>query len=289
MAITIPDGCWRQPTESVGVSDTGDKTFDYVVKGSYAALETLQGSLGQGDEVVSGWLAKSWNLQKGKGGSGTLTITCAADAGQTDGQSPEAKPLKELWKIHSVRNDVSVMAYCGVTPGGPLRVVVEKWLAEKDAEVANAGNYRENGEVVDVATKFPPSAELIAKMKKGVETVVRFYSVLIRQRIYAAPPPDCLDNTGYVDAPPSSAIGGLDAKKPGSLASKLDDYEWLKMQDDCDETSDGKWARTESWWGIKKDDASGDHPWDPDLYGRARWPMPYIAGQGGANNGGGGS
>lgn len=286
MAITLPDACWRQSTESVGVSDSGDKGFDFVVKGGYAELETLQGSLAQGDEVVSGWRANSWKLRKGNGGSGTLTITCVADAGNTDGQTPEAKPLKELWKIHSVRNDVSVMAYCGETPGGPLRVLVEKWLAEKNREVAEKGTFLENGAEFDMENEAPATAELIKKMKKGVESVVRFYPVLTRQRTYALPPPDCLDGTGYVDTPPDTGLL-TNAKRPGNLASKIAEYEWLKMQDDVDETADGKWARTESWWGIKKTDANDGHPWDPNLYGPNRWSMPYVAGQDGGNNGGG--
>ena len=269
MAVTapvnerIPAGCYRQPTESEGVSDSGEATFTYVLKGGYSVLHGLSASLKQGDVVVAGWFARAWD--------------CVPDAGkESDAVDAKDAPIKDVWKIHAVRNDVSVMAYCGITPGGPLRNVVEKWLRETDSETAAAGNYREKGEVVDVAETYPPSAKLIAKMMKGVESVIRFYPVITRVRTYAAPPPDCLENIGLIDDHPTSGIGGAAAKKPGSLANKLSDYEWLKMQDDCDETTDGKWTRTESWWGLLKADHPDGHPWDPDLYGSNRWSMPYV-------------
>ena len=286
MAITVPNGCYRQPTESEGVADSGDATFSYVLKGGYTDIKTLADGLNQGDEVVTGWLAKNWELQRGNGNTGTLSITCVPDAGkESDDEDAKDAPIKDVWKIHAVRNDVSVMAYCGITPGGPLRNVVERWLRETDSETAAAGNYREKGKVVDVAEEYPPSAALIAKMQKGVESVIRFYPAITRTRTYAAPPPDCLEKIGFVDDPPTENIGGVAAKKPGSLAEKLSDYEWLKIQDDCEDTSDGKWTRTESWWGLLKEDNPDGHPWDPDLYGPSRWSMPYIVG--GGNNGGG--
>ena len=275
--ITIPAGCYRQPTESEGVADSGEATFTYVLKGDYTALHGLSDSLKQGDVVVAGWFARAWDLQRGNGDTATLSIACVPDAGkESDAVDAKDAPIKDVWKIHAVRNDVSVMAYCGITPGGPLRNVVEKWLRETDSETAAAGNYREKGEVVDVAETYPPSAKLIAKMMKGVESVIRFYPVITRVRTYAAPPPDCLENIGLINDPPTSGIGGAAAKKPGSLANKLSDYEWLKMQDDCDETTDGKWTRTESWWGLLKADHPDGHPWDPDLYGSNRWSMPYV-------------
>lgn len=281
MAIDIPGGCYRQPTESEGVADSGDATYNYVLKGGHAALKDLSDSLTQGTVVVDGWLARSWTLQRGNGNTGTLTITCARDAGtEGEGAAATTAPIKDVWKINNVRIDVSMMKYCGVTPGGPLRNVVERWLRETDSETAAAGNYRENGEVVDVATTYPPSAELIAKMMKGVESVMRFYPAVTRVRTYAAPPPDCLDDVGYTGSPPTPADAGW-VKKPGSLANKLSAYSWLKVQDDCDEAADGNWTRTECWWGIHNRDGG----WDADLYGPNRWPMPYIVG--GGNNGGG--
>ena len=274
--ITIPAGCYRQPTESEGVSDSGDVTFTYVLKGGYAALKTLSSSLKQGAVVVEGWLAKSWNLQRGNGDTGTLSITCVPNAGkESDALDAKDAPIKDVWKIHAVRNDVSVMAYCGESASSPQRVLVEKWLRETDSTIASAGNFRENGEEVNVAEKSLPTSILIEKMKRGVESVIRFYPVITRTRTYAEPPPDCLDKVGFIDTPPTAAITGdntIDNKHPKGIAGKLAGYEWLKMQDDCDETSDGKWTRTESWWGILLSDGG----WDTDFYGPNRWSMPAI-------------
>ena len=286
--ITIPAGCYRQPTESEGVADSGEATFTYVLKGDYTALHGLSDSLKQGDVVVEGWLARAWDLQRGNGDTGTLSIACVPDAGkESDAVDAKDAPIKDVWKIHAVRNDVSVMAYCDETPAAPQRVLVEKWLRETDSETANAGNFREKGEVVDVAEKSPPTALLIAKMLKGVESVIRFYPVITRTRTYAQPPPDCLENMGLVDDPPTSEITGdnaIDKKHPKGLAAKLALYEWLKMQDDCDETADGKGTRTESWWGMLIADNTDGHPWDPDFYGKTnRWPMP-ARGIGNVNN-----
>ena len=288
MAITVPNGCYRQPTESEGVADSGDATFSYVLKGGYTDLKTLADGLNQGDEVEEGWLAKNWEIQRGNGDTGTLTITCMPDAGkESDALDANNKPIKTVWKIHAVRNDVSVMAYCDETPAAPQRVLVEKWMRETDSATATAGNFRENGEVVNVAEESPPTALLIAKMLKGVESVIRFYPVITRTRTYAQPPPDCLEDIGLVDDPPTSEITGdntIDKKHPKGLAAKLAMYEWLKMQDDCDETADGKWTRTESWWGMLIADNTDGHPWDPNFYGKTnRWPMPAI-GIGNVNN-----
>jgi len=75
---------------------------------------------------------------------------------------------------------------------------------------------------------------------------------------------------GFIDTPTI----GANAKNPGNLASKLSEYQWLKIQDDADQTSANEWQRVESWMGIKKA-SQNDSPWDADLYGANRWPMPY--------------
>ena len=298
MAIDLPGGCHLQPTGGEGVSGNGDATNEYVARGAYDALKEFADDLRKGDEIDTGWLAHSWNLQHDVGGLGTLTISCISDAGKDYSNGPgENKPIKDVWKIHAVRNDVSVMAYCDPSnsPSLPSRVIVEKWLRETDSETAAGGDFREKGEVVNVAGGYPGSYALIKKMMKGAESVIRFYPAITRVRTYAQPPPDCLDNVGLVDEPPTSSIAGdgsIDVKHPKGLAAKLAKYEWLKMQDDCDETAEGKWTRTESWWGMLKGDSSDGHPWDPDFYGPKRWHMPCTlddinnSDNGGNNNGG---
>lgn len=268
--ITVPAGCWRQADESVEASDAGERSFNYILKGGYSALATLEASLVQGQTVVTGWFARSWRLQRGKRDSGVLTITCSPDAGTSEGsgQTPgETKPLKEVWKIRSVRNDMGILAYCGESPGAnPQRRQIEMWMKETDGSLADAYKFRNEDGSVEELTE--PSQALAAKIAKGVESVVRFYPALVRVRTYAAPPPDCLENIGLIDTPP---VNGslIDAKKPGNLGNRIASYVWLKMQDDCDETADGKYTRTESWWGAAS--------WDENFYGANRWAVPYQA------------
>ena len=63
-------------------------------------------------------------------------------------------------------------------------------------------------------------------------------------------------------------------EKPGNLADIIAAHVWLKCQDDCVLTGDGKYQRIESWMGV----LSKDGGWDENLYGNEtmnRWPMPY--------------
>jgi len=93
-----------------------------------------------------------------------------------------------------------------------------------------------------------------------------------RTRTYADCPPACLENVGFIDTPP--APSGT-AKKPSGLATAVNAHQWLKVQDDAQEQTDGNWTRTESWMGIAKSDSNNNSPWDENLYGANRWPMPY--------------
>jgi len=271
--IDIPAGCWRQPDESAGVSDAGEPSFNFILKGGYDALDTLQASLTKGEEVMTGWLARSWTLQRTKSDGGILTIVCRPDAGETDGEEPEAKPLKDVWKIHTVRNDLNILAYCGPSPANPSRYEIEMWMKETDGTLAE--NYQFRDELGEVKTLSNQSHALAEKIKKGVESVVRCHPVIIRQRTYSAPPPDCMVNINLIDTPAITDMPGV-TKRPGTLGTRLAAYHWLKMQDDCDENADGNWTRTESWWGAAS--------WDADFYGPNRWTVPAFPGGSGSSN-----
>jgi len=280
MAITIPSGCYRQPTESKGVDASGNSRFNYVLKGPYSSLDSLADSISQGDEIIAGWYASSQDLQRGNGDTGTLTISCVPAPNDGAQQNPQPTPLKDIWSIRSVRNDVSVMAYCDVSPGAnPLLALVEAWMKEPDGELADELKFRAPDGTIREITEGPTVA-LINKLRKGVESVIRFYPVVTRTRTYAVPPPKCLENLGYIDTPDASGIQDL-TKKPNGITTAIAAHEWLKIQDDAVEGTDGKWQRIESWMGIKKTDNNGGHPWDPDLYGPNRWTMPYFQGGGG--------
>jgi hypothetical protein len=284
MAITIPSGCWVQKDVNKGSDDESNKTLAYPIKGGYSSLETLMLSLTQTTVVISGWIAKNWNLQRLPGSSGLLTINCVPDdmVPTPTEEDPDAKtqePLKDIWSIKSVRNDVSIMAYCGVSPGAnPQREQIEAWMKEPDGGLAANDSYRkDDGTVFAIGSDMQPTKDLMAKIRKGIESVIRFYPVITRKRTYSVVPPACLENLSYIDTPPVPAAAtnaNGTVKVPGGLLIAVSAHQWLKVQDDADEQSDGKWTRTESWMGIAISD-SENLPWDANLYGANRWDMPY--------------
>lgn len=315
MAITVPDGCWRQIGETVADDATGRSTRDVIIKGGYDSLAYLKASLHRGDTVIDGWVANALNLKSVAAGGGILTITCVAARGL----------LSDKWKIRSVRNDVSIFAFCGDSADNPNRVKIEAWQKEPDGHLAAEYKYkRPDGQIEDLSNDHA-SLALIHKLEKGVESVIRFYPLLIRERVYSGPPPKCLENLGKVDKPnvggessggqigdhsgdhelggggSSGGTGGTsggetaggddasdsfveDSQMPDTLETEVEKYEWLKVQDDEQQNDDGNWSRVESWMGILKK-GEDDHPWDPDLYGEDGWDMPAAVGGGG--NGGG--
>lgn len=271
MAITIPDHCWRQKSENVSQDENDVKSFAYILKGPYSELEDLGNAIKKGTEIVSGWIANTWTLQRVPGDGATLTINCkpndmTGEPEEEGGDDPTQVPLKDIWQIKSVRNDVSILGYCGDANNNPHRTAIELWQKETDPIALRDNAYHKLDGTMEALT----SAELalVQKIKKGIDSVVRFYPVVTRTRVYSTEPKAFLENVGVVDTPPAPAGGGL--------AAKIALYEWLKMQDDSAEQSNGDWNRVESWWGILKSDApQGGHPWDPDLYGPQRWTMPY--------------
>lgn len=276
MASKIPASAVQLPDEELSRPSGSNATRTVAYKGPYAALETAAKSLASGDEIISGYVYDSCNLRRAPADLGVLTIYCVpkstADGGGSGGSQQDPQPLKDLWSARTVRNDVSVMAYCGTGDNMPNRALIEAWMKEPDGELAKAYSFRkENGEVVQLS-EYPATMELIKKIEKGIESVVRFYPVVTRTRTYAGGVPACLENVGYIDTPPGPSAA--DSKKNG-IAAVISTYQWLKVQDDAQEREGGSTDRIESWWGIAKTDQNQKEPWDSDLYGNNRWPMPY--------------
>jgi len=280
--IEIPAGCYRQSNETEGSDAQGNETFGYILKGPHDTLKALKNDLLQGDVVVAGWVAQHWQLARNPGDCGTLTITCAPDDDETDdsGEEPvtEQVALEETWTLKSCRNDVSILAYCGTGDSNPSREHIEAWAKEPDGELAAAGSYRkpdgtvfppDDGSATD--TRWTASLEVIAKMRKGIESVMRFYPMLVKTRVYSRPPATVYENLAYICTP---SVTGTSRKleAPGNLAQIISAHEWLKCQDDTDKQADGKFRRIEAWIGVLKADGG----WDENLYGTDnRWPMPY--------------
>jgi len=275
MAWTLPTGVYAQPDETVGRTQQGDDTRSFNYKGPFATLETAAAAFTTNTAIVTGWYYSSHSLRRVAGDYGVLTIECTPHptSGEGTEQSPTVtEPLKDIWSIKSVRNDVSIMAYCGSGENMPNRALIEAWMKEPDGQLAKNHQFRKpDGEVVQL-TEHAATMDLVLKIEKGVEAVIRFYPVVTRTRTYAVCPPACLENVGFIDTPP--APSGT-AKSPTGIGTAVAAHQWLKVQDDAQELSDSKWTRTESWMGIAKSDNPDDSPWDADLYGESRWSMPY--------------
>ena len=183
-----------------------------------------------------------------------------------------------MYSVKSVRNDVSVLAYCSDSPSGPNRAAVERWMREPDAKLAAEFKYTDaDGNVVDMNDDplLENTVPLVRKIMKGTERVIRFYPQLTIRRSFYAPPQDVFEKLSYIDTPPTPS--GEKTLSPSGLTTLIRAHQWLKVQDDCDEQQNGTWMRTESWIGIEKSSHSEGDPWDEDLYGESRWQMPHDA------------
>ena len=268
MAVNIPSSALKQVRKTRELNQNG-QGYQIQYKGtSYAALETAAAAFKKGDVVETGWILDSWHIEGVPGGGGILTITCGPD--DSGGSGGTQKALKAVWTCKSVRNDVSILAYCGPSGSHPNRVEIELWQKETDAAVANEFKYHpsENSAPVEMNELSKAVAEKIAK---GVESVIRFYPVLTCTSTWSRIPGTFIDDLGFIDTP--GAPSADETLAPTNLSTIISAYEWLKVQDDVGELPDGKFTRTESWMGIKKTD--GQNAWDPDLYGANRWSMPY--------------
>lgn len=268
MAVTIPSTARRQPTDSVSLDETARRGFTIQYKGPFSALETAASSFEQGDLVETGRYLKSWSLQRSPGGLGILSLSCVpADEVEPEGGVTIAK--KETWSLKSVRNDMSILAYCGPSEGAnPNRYQIEMWMKESDKSLVDEYKFKDGKDIVQELSGA--STALAEKIAAGIESVIRFYPVVVRKCLFSDVPADQFADIGFINAPPAP---GMKAKVPKGLAAIISQYTWLKVQDDCDEQSDGDWMRVESWMGLK----NGDGSWDEELYGSSRWPMPYEA------------
>ena len=268
--FTPPTAAVALPDETAGCDDAGNLKKSFSWKGPYTDLETAGKGIAKGDVVATGWVASSWSVRRTPGDYGVLTVECTPPnpTGEDEQHQPTVEPLKDIWSIKSVRNDVSIMAYCGPSEGAnPNRAMIEAWMKEPDGSLA--AQYKFQKPSGEIETLTGASLALVHKIEKGVEAVIRFYPVVTRTRTYVDCPPACLEKVGFIDTPPAPT--GT-AKKPSGLSTAVAAHQWLKVQDDAQEQPDGNWTRTESWMGIPSADGTG---WDANLYGANRWPMPY--------------
>ena len=263
MAVTIPQTATEQVERTQGLSQAGD-TWSRSWKDAYAALATAANAIKVGD-AYDGGVVTNVSLRRVPGNYGVLTLTLTKDD-TSSGSTPTQTALRAVWTCKSVRNDVSILAYCG---GAASRVNLELWMKETDADLADSNSFHKNDVETDALNS--QEIEIANKIRKGIDSVVRFYPVLTCTSTWSRIPSSFLQNVGTRNTP--GARSADETHAPGNLSSVISAYDWLKVQDDVVETGDGKWQRVESWMGI-------DGTWDSDLYGSNRWPMPLGGGSG---------
>ena len=259
MAVVIPASAYKQVRVRLSADAEANKGFQVQYKDpSFAALKAATAAFVKGDTVETGWVLDSWVLEGVPSGGGILTLQCApAESSGTGGTS---NALRAVWTCKSVRNDMSILSYCG---GAARRVALELWMKETDADLAEANSYHATDTTTD--TLNSQEIEIANKIRKGIDSVIRFYPVLTCKSTWSRLPSTFLEKLGYIDTP--GAPSADETIAPANLSSVISAHSWLKVQDDVDESGNGQYMRIESWMGI-------NGTWDEDLYGDNRWPMP---------------
>lgn len=263
MAVSIPSSAYQQVNESYALDASGVKTRRVQFKGTdFTSLQKAADGIARG-EAYGGWIVGSWDLTTIPGGGGTLTLSLVP-ADSSD-EASGRKAQRAVWTCKSVRNDVSILGYCGESA---LRVNLELW--QKETEQKLAEQYIFHLDKLNTSRLNSQEQKIAEKIEKGIDSVIRFYAVLACTSYWSKLPSDMMKDIGYVDTP-----GERDAttvEKPDNLSTIINEHSWLKVQDDVADQG-GVFVRTESWMGIPTTDGTG---WDEDLYGTNRWKMPLV-------------
>ena len=272
MAIEIPNGCYRQTTESEEKDRQGIATRTVVVKGPYDAVSGLYAGVSKGSEIIDGYVMESSSLKRSNS-AGVATFVCIP-------VSAVEVSLSEVWTLRSVRNDKSILAYCGDGDDNPSRALIEAWQKEPDGSVAMLPGFtKSDGSIFvigtdDAGVKATATNDLLTKILKGIDSVMRFYPMLTKTRTYAKPPETVYEHLAEIDVPVVGEADKTTGKlfKPGNLDVIIKGHTWVKCQDDVTLQADGKFVRTESWMGFAGESV------DVNLYGSGeqRWEMPYC-------------
>lgn len=265
--VTIPQDAIIQPSETLSGQPNGSQQWSVSFKGSYAALRAAALKFKPGDLYNGGGTTRgillTWQLSRLVGDHGTLTLNLSpADSESEDGDVGDSELKKDVWSVHGVRNDKSLLGFCGLSESEGRRSELEAWLKEPDGALAEKYQFRDSQDSIKDLSEG--SKTIAQKFEKGIDSVMRFYPLITRKRTYSREPPSVLENLSKIDTPPVPATTGWNGttRVPTGLSTIVGQYEWLKCQDDADENDDGSWTRTEAWMGAKS--------WDEDLYGANR-------------------
>lgn len=280
----------RQSDEQIGLKD-GNIFYSITYKGEFAALKTEALKLSNGDLFEGNKFVDSWDLRRLPGDLGELRLSVVTKGSLTiDGAfDDESEPtlISDVWSCRSIRNDVSILGYCDGGDDNPQRALIEAWQKEPDGALARQHKYRDSDNK-PVEIKHGPTLDVISKIERGIDSVMRFYPMVTRKRTYDTEPETVFENLSRIDEPPVPAhvkdVEEAEKDEPNEKKRKvrvsrgLKNFvglcTWLKCQDDVEEQSDGKWVRVESWMGIETSKAR--YGWDEDLYGNDRWNMPHT-------------
>lgn len=267
MAVrSIPDGCHLQPSNTDYIETSGLDGFTAEVKGAYTTLETWMRTFVIGTDTFDGHVITSRSLRRVPGNLGILTISMSDAATEGGGGGGgELNAYKGVWSFKSARNDVSIMAYCG---DAAQRSHIELWQKETDSTIADEDKYRDDNGSEHTLTSA--EKKIVDKIRRGRETVVRFYPILTYTCYYKSCPKNWGVDIGCIRTPAAASADRIIA--PANINAVIEGFVWLKIQDDVDELPEGGFKRVMSWWGIHEDDGG----WDQDFYGTNRWPMPLA-------------
>ena len=264
--VSIPNDAILQPNESINGQESGARSWSISYKGVYSTLRAAAFQFEKGDKFsADGYkgILSTWQVSRLAGEHGTLTLNLTPIGKEGEDEEVDSKLLKDVWSIHGVRNDKSILAKCGDSDSEANRARIEAWQKEPDGALAAKFQFRDsNDEIVDLNEGEKKIAE---KFQKGIDSVMRFYPLITRKRIYDSEPDVVLENLSKLDTPPVPASISSTVKGPKGLKAVVQKYKWLKCQDDADENDDGTWMRVESWMGAAN--------WDEDLYGENAWEI----------------
>ena len=202
MAVTIPTTAVRQKDDSQTLSESGAAGLVATFNDGYDVLKTFATSLKSGVALTldgATVIVKSYQLRRIPGDRGILSISYSEnDTTTSEGEGGSTvttqTPLEEFWEIKSVRNDVSLFAYCGTSGATPNRAFIECWQKEPNAEVASSYNYTKPDGTLsspeELGDQYYATCDLCRLFELGIESVMRFYPMLVCTKVYSQCPAD---------------------------------------------------------------------------------------------------
>ena len=157
--VNIPDDAILQPNESIDGQSNGSRSWSITYKGNYAKLKTAALQFEIGDKFSANGckgILSTWQVSRMAGEHGILTLhlTPMGVGGEGNGgdeDEGDSDLLKDVWSIHGVRNDKSILAKCGTSDSEANRARIEAWQREPDGALAAKFQFRDsNYQIVDL-------------------------------------------------------------------------------------------------------------------------------------------